>query len=384
MAHTIKMPTPGDTLEVDVERMSFGSAAVGRVVLAAGEKPLVVFVEGAAPCERVKARITRVRKNHVEALTETVIKPSPSRTTPPCHHFGACGGCQWQHLTYDAQLAAKTDVLIHQIARGTHIPEGNLRSRLQVHGAKSPLGYRARLQARGEGPHIGFYKAASKDLVPIDECPIARPEIRAAWHHFKRPKPPFKVEWTLLPDGSVRETLNQPHAAEGFTQVNPEQNAVLVDLVAGAARASGGERLLDLYGGDGNLTNAITADFTHIVSVEAYGPGEPASALKAPLAPGRHFVRERVEAFLDAKSMQRFAAFDVIIADPPREGLVGPIAGRIARLGAPTLILVSCDPSTLARDLAAFTADYEIKQLHLVDMFPQTFHIESVSVLALL
>ncbi len=390
---------PGDVIELSVERMSYGAAAVGRYSVGGPEdRPVVVFVDGAAPGERIEARITKQKKNYWEASLVRILTPSGERVTPPCPDFGVCGGCQWQHLSYAAQLRAKADVLLHQVQRATHLPREKLESLLVTHGAVNPFRYRARVQARGNGKGIGYFKAGSREIVHTEDCLIIRPEIRRAWDNFQATKPltelsrkegMFKVEWTLTETGQVREAINQEHAALGFTQINPEQNEVLRTVVEKAVLEGTGGRdlLLDLYAGDGNLSRKLSPRFERTVCVETHGLGRTAERLfqhleitdVSQLPGGVTHVSEDVGDFLRSPRFKTLKP-NAIIADPPREGLAGT-AALIAQRHVPTVVLVSCDPSTLARDLAAFIDTYEIQRLHLVDMFPQTYHLEIAAVL---
>ncbi|MBI3558104.1 MAG: class I SAM-dependent RNA methyltransferase [Deltaproteobacteria bacterium] len=383
----------GDTIELNIDRMSFGPAAVGRIQPAGEERAIVVFVEGACPNERALVKLTKNHKSYWQAQLVSIIEPSSERTQPPCPVFQRCGGCQWQHLSYPAQVAAKTEILIHQLNRATRIPSEELKAKLQVHGAFSPYGYRARLQVHGDGKGIGFFAPASHSIVHAGRCLVAHPDIQNAWSDFLANRPlaelakatgQFKIEWTRTPNGQVKEALNRKHAADGFTQVNPEQNEVLIKIVAD--RAKGGKLLLDLYGGDGNLTNSLTGSFENILSVDSYNDGADPISVQAPLKPGRLFVREKVEDFLSDQRWRDWGfegAIDCIVTDPPRDGL-REAAGHIADLQAPRVILVSCDPSTLARDLTAFTSSrYQVDAIHLIDMFPQTYHLETVVSLVL-
>ena len=353
----------------------------------------MIFVEGAAPGEQVRVKLTKNHKSYWEADLLTVIEPSSERAQPPCPVFQRCGGCQWQHLTYPAQLSAKTEILIHQLNRTTRIPGEELKAKLHVHAAANPYSYRARLQAHGDSKGLGFFAPGSHAIVHAERCLVAHPDIQKAWSDFLTNRPlaelakatgQFKVEWTRTPSGQIKEAMNRKHGAFGFTQVNPEQNEVLVKIIA--ERARGGKLLLDLYGGDGNLSNPLTGAFEHILSVDSFNDGLEPTAMRGPLKAGRHFVRERIEDFLSNQRWRDWGftrPIDCIVTDPPRDGL-REAAGRIADLRAPRVLLVSCDPSTLARDLTAFTSSrYQVDAIHLIDMFPQTYHMETVVSLVL-
>lgn len=378
----------GDLIDLKVDRMTYGSAAVGRINTFGSLKPLVIFVEGAVPGERVRARLKKHHKSYWEAELVEVLTSSPDRKSPECQVFSKCGGCQWQHLNYPAQLRSKAEILIHQLNRATRRNQDELHSKLTVHGAKNPYHYRARMQIHGDKLGIGFFAEQSHSIVHTDACPVAHIDIQKTWTEFlrsgravelSRATGIFKIEWTREDSGQIKEAINRKHGAFGFTQVNPEQNSVLVDLVT--QHAGGGQVVLDLYGGNGNLSNSLLDKYKQIVSVDSFNEGQDPVQIQGPLGAGRVFVRENVEDFLLNQRWRdwNIQKIDCVIADPPRNGMCDASL-RVASLNASRIILVSCDPSTLARDLTAFQS-YEIESLHLVDMFPQTYHMETVVVL---
>lgn len=395
-----------DVIELEIDSMSYGASAVGRYALGDGQtgkladgsreqaagagagNRVVVFVQGAMPGEKVRARVSKKHKNYWEAALVEVLRPSADRVAPPCPVFEQCGGCQWQFMSYDAQIRAKEDILTHQLHRTARLALDEIKKKLTTHPAKNPLGYRARLQAHGDAQGMGFFGTGSHSIVRTDRCIVAHPDIQKAWTEFlaKRPiaelaraRGQFKIEWTRTDNGQVREALNSKHGAFGFTQVNSEQNEVLKKLVSKLA----GEKkrvLLDLYGGDGNLSKQLSGNFEHVICVDSFNDGGAPTKVDPKANSGFVLVNARVEDFLENQYWRDwgFEQIDCVIADPPRNGL-REAAGRIADLQASRIVLVSCDPSTLARDLTAFTAaSYEVDQIHLVDMFPQTFHLETV------
>jgi 23S rRNA (uracil1939-C5)-methyltransferase len=386
----------GQVIELVVERMSFGAAAVARYQLPGQLKPVVVFVRGGAPGDRLRARVHEVHKNYWEAELLEVITPGPGRREAPCLVFGKCGGCQWQHLTYAAQLEAKRDVLLHQLRKLGKVDLALAEANLTVHPAENEFGYRVRVQARGNADGLGFYRAGSRELVMTDRCLVAHTDIEAAWSAFlasgrhqelAKDAAEFKVEWQRMPDGSVATSINKRHAALGFTQVNEAQNQVLVRTVAGEARtAQGRGLLLDLYGGRGNLSEALKPDFSKVLCVDSHNGGPPITQIRSASPLGNAVFQGDVEAFLAGRywqdSSHKLTEVDCVIADPPRAGL-GAASQAILSLKATKLILVSCDPSTFCRDLGHFLPAYQLERLHLVDMFPQTYHMEIIAVLAM-
>lgn len=382
-----------DIIELEIEKMSSGPTAVGRLQTPDNPRPMVVFVEGTLPGEKIKAKLTKNHKSYWEAELVEIMRPSPDRVEAPCPVFGKCGGCQWQHLSYSAQIHAKEDILLHHIARTTRLAQDELKAKLKTYPAKNPLGYRARMQVHGDKKGIGFFENNSHEIVHTDKCLIAHPDIQKSWTEFassrplaalaKKNKGQFKIEWTRTESGQVKEMIDRKQGADGFSQVNSEQNQVLIDLVTQLAKKNVSQKkthlLMDLYGGDGNLSKQLVQNFDHVLSVDTFNSGEKPGSIESIEEKGRIFIQESTEKFLQNKHWLNwgFKEVDCVIVDPPRNGL-REASELTAALNAPRIILVSCDPSTLARDLTAFTSSYLVESIHLIDMFPQTYHLETV------
>lgn len=372
----------GDFIELTTERMSFGPAAVGRM-----EGGIVVFVMGATPKEKVRARITKIHKNYYDAEIVEILKKSTHRVEPKCSVFNECGGCQWQHIQYSDQVEFKKEILLHQIHKTTRLDLEKLRSLTKTHAAPHPYGYRARIQVRAENNQIGFFKPGTRSLVDVEKCEVAHPKIQKKWAMFKREEleelqneyEKIKIEWALNTDGSISQAINREHAAHGFTQVNPEQNEIMQNIVREISLTSKNRFcLFDLYGGDGNLSQKLEKDFETIFTVDAFNHGVTNTQINS--TEKKHWiVHSRVDDFLKSKIWSKFGYSnpDLIIADPSRSGLEED-AIKISKLNAENIIIVSCEPSKLSRDLMPFLKTYEIRKIDLVDMFPQTYHIESI------
>ena len=372
----------GDFIELTTERMSFGPAAVGRI-----EAGMVVFVLGAAPQEKVRARITKMHKNYYDAEIVDILKKSTHRVEPKCSVFNECGGCQWQHIQYSDQVEFKKEILLHQIHKTTRLDLEKLRSLTKTHPAPHPYGYRTRIQVRAENNQIGFFKPGTRSLVDVEKCEVAHPKIQKKWATFKREEfeelqnefEKIKIEWSLNNDGSISQAINREHAAHGFTQVNPEQNEIMQNIVRELSLTSKNRLcLFDLYGGDGNLSKNLEKDFETIFTVDAFNQGVPSDQIN-PDEKKHWIVHSRVDEFLKSKVWKKFGYSkpDAVIADPSRNGL-DEDALYISKLNAENVIIVSCEPSKLSRDLMPFLKAYEISKIDLIDMFPQTYHIESI------
>jgi 23S rRNA (uracil1939-C5)-methyltransferase len=365
------------------------------------------------PGERVRAEVAREKPGLIWARTLEVLDPAADRIAPQCPYFGRCGGCHYQHASYQAQLAAKRAILGEELRRlGKIEPPADI----QVL-AGEPWAYRNRVQLHIEGQSLGYREARSRKLCPITQCPIASPKLNEAiaalngmlrdrrWPRFLRSleifadeqyvqlnimetaqpvarrffdwcaeRIPGLVAGALDYDGRFRVSRNS------FFQVN----RFLIDALVENAIAGGfGETAIDLYSGVGLFAVALARSFQRVVAVESNsaavgdlrfnaerGAGVPACH------PGVIQAEQATaEAYLEALA----AAPDFILLDPPRVGMGKTIVRRLLELKPRRLTIVSCDPATLARDLALLLGGgWRIEQMTLVDLFPQTYHLETV------
>ena len=338
----------------------------------------------------------------VHAHLIQVIEPAPERVAPPCPHFGICGGCHYQHAPYEYQLARKVEILREQLRR---VGKLDYPGEIGVISGP-PLGYRNRAQFHIAGEHIGYLAARSHDLVAIpDQCPIASPRLNQALamlrerlHDPKFPRFVHAIEVftnerevqinALEADRPVARSfydwmestvaLDYPTSSGAF-RVSPRSffqvNRFLIEpLVESAIAEARGNTALDLYAGVGLFTRALAARFENVIAVES---GSSAARDLEVNVPGIAIEKTRVEDFLAKLDKTP----DFVLADPPRTGLGKTVVANLARLAPPRLTIVSCDPATLARDLAGLP-NYKIEQLTLVDLFPQTYHLETVASLS--
>jgi 23S rRNA (uracil1939-C5)-methyltransferase len=390
------------SLQLHIEKLVYGGEGLSR---SEGE---VVFTPFVLPGETVEAERAEARKHVQRARLLRVKEPSPERVEPPCPVFGRCGGCQYQHGAYDAQLRFKRDILAETLRRVGKI--GFDTARIGIESAE-PFAYRNRAQFHFESGRVGFREMNSRRLVAIEQCPIGSPKINEVmvtlnrmvrdrrWPAFVRSLEVFtderQVQWNVLETeqpvarrffewlaqevpgtvaGPLEYAVNEdPFQVSGtsFFQVNRFLLPRLAGLAIGEA---GGASAWDLYAGVGLFTLPMARRFERVSAVEggrsAGDLHHNAECVRAPVS----VVGEQVEAFL-AKSK---AAPDFVLADPPRAGLGKAAAARLAELRPAALVIVACDPATLARDLAALQAVYEIERITMVDLFPQTFHLETI------
>ncbi len=357
----------------------------GRVVLA----PFVLPGELA----RVEAG------DEVRAELIEVLEPSPDRVAPPCPVFAKCGGCHYQHAPYEYQLARKSEILREQLRRVGKI---DYQGKITVISGP-PLGYRNRAQFHIENGRIGYLAARSRDLVPIDHCPISSPRVNEALTMLRSRvnDPKFSALDVHSIEVFTNETAVQinvlesdQHVAKSFYdwmestvaldypttfgafRVSPRSffqvNRFLIESLADAALEHAmGKTALDLYAGAGLFARRMKEKFESVVAVESGASAVRDLEVNVPGVTAEHARVEDYLAKLDKTP-------DFVLADPPRSGLGKIVAANLARLAPPHITIVSCDPATLARDLAVL-GKYKIDRLTLVDLFPQTFHLETIA-----
>jgi 23S rRNA (uracil1939-C5)-methyltransferase len=426
-----------DELTLSIEKLVYGGDGLAH---ADGNTVFVPFV---MPGEGVRAEIKQKRNKLIWARLLEVTSPSPLRQKALCPHFQTCGGCHYQHIPAAEQLQLKKGILRETLSRlGRVTWDGPI-----IEHSAQPYGYRNRAQwaLRDSKPlALGYFLPESSVIVPIDVCPVLSPllektfeqlqnmtrsthlpekvlEIEAfvdwtddkialnvAFERFPKPAAELaaafrqalpKMESLLLLDQSKdRFELTGPgflyHEAAGFRfrvshlsffQVN---RFLVEDLLKTMTSGAKGDVALDLYAGVGFFTLPLAKAFNKVVSVDANLAATRdlyANAESAGVTITSH--NEHAEEFL-RKTQERP---DFVSLDPPRAGLGAGAAAALAALGAPEIAYLSCDPSTLARDLAVLTGSakkkdgdvapavrYEISEMHLFDLFPQTFHIETL------
>jgi 23S rRNA (uracil1939-C5)-methyltransferase len=385
-----------------VEKLVYGGDGLSRL------DGRVVFTPFVLPGERIRARSKQEKPGLIRANVLDVLDPAPERVAAPCPYFGRCGGCHYQHAPYAYQLGMKRAILVEELRRlGKFEPPREID---MISG--EPWGYRNRAQLHVENNRLGYREARSHTLCPIDHCPISSPKINEAirtlvsmqrdqrWPRFmrileiftdeeqvqlnvletERPVARRFFDWCveMIPGvvtGAVDYQGRFRVSSNSFFQVN---RFLHDELVAAALEGLEGETALDLYAGVGLFSLALARRYRQVVAVESGG-----GAVR-----DLQFNGERA-GLTNLKSEQRTAeeflttllkAPDLVLLDPPRAGLGNVVVERLLALRPRHVEIVACDPSTLARDLALLLAGgYVIERMTLVDLFPQTFHLETVA-----
>jgi len=378
------------SFEVEVERILPGGMGLAH---AAGK---TLFVSLAAPGDRVRVRIDREQGNVLFASIEEIITPAPVRIEPPCPYFGRCGGCDFQQLTYEAQLAAKAEMIrdcLHRIARLDEVPD--------VVVTPSPNEWRYRMRATWqidrEERTVGYYERGSRRVCDVADCAVLRPELQAKleavratdWSEFPTDlkhldvvagengvsfAPPFAEFQTSELSLTVAQEVYQ-YNAESFFQINPSLLGPLVEFALGDAA---GESVLDLYSGVGLFTLPLSRRFKHVVAVEA-NPAAARFARRNLQRAGLTNTRVVTATVTDWIRNAEAERADFILLDPPRAGAESAVIKGMLDLRPHYISYVSCDPATLARDLKKLIAGgYTIDSIVGFDLFPQTHHVETV------
>jgi len=444
----------GEELELRIDSLAYGGNGVGRL------NGFVVFVRGALPGDRVRAKVTKVKRGFAEAAAEAVLEPSPDRVEAPCPHFGVCGGCRFQDLAYEVQVAAKERQVLDALARIGRIPEPPVEP---IVPSSSLYHYRNKLEysftQTEDGVALGFHRAGRWDeVIGIEICLLttelgnaireavrdwAREErleaydqatgegylrhlvvregrntgqvlvvlVTAPGERFEtgyfvdvlRRFPEVRsIHWaindtpaerTSLPtrllwgDEALEEEILglrvrvRPNA---FLQTNTEMAERLYELAREYAGLTGVENVFDLYCGTGTIGLSLAGQAKAVwgleISEEAVACAIENAALNG--IENAHFFAGNVGQTIE-ELVEEAGTPDLVVVDPPRAGLAGKALRRLGKIGAPRIVYVSCNPTTLASDVKVLREDfsYELRRCRPVDMFPHTPHVESVSLL---
>ena len=366
----------GDKINLTIHDLAFGGEGVGRI------DEFVVFVPFVITGETVEAEITEVKKNFARAKLLRVVTASPERVAPECRYFGACGGCQYQHIGYAAQLRFKHKQVADLFERVGKISRDVV---APVLPCPSPYGYRNRIMIRSQwnGPakklEIGFIRTDNKFVEDIEECKIAEPALNEQITHVRANPPPkggIKVVLRVQPE-------NWEVPRDSFFQNNFFLLPKLVETVREFLQAGGARHLIDLYCGVGFFGIEAAGVVDSFVGVEY---DQLAIAAARQNAASRkinngEFVAAKVEAILP-ELLQKFSADKTaVILDPPRKGCWPETLELLRQTRPAQVVYVSCHPATMARDLNILCADgvFELARVQPLDMFPQTQHVECVA-----
>jgi 23S rRNA (uracil1939-C5)-methyltransferase len=426
---------PGDSgTNARIEKLVYGGDGLAR------QGETTVFVPYVIPGEEIRLGHAARKKKFVRAQIGEILEASPGRVAPLCRHFTRCGGCHYQQMPHEMQLRWKTEILRETLRRLGRI---EWTDEIALHSA-SPWEYRNRAQwkvrllqggsSRESG--VGYFRAGTEELCPVEECPIVSPLLQKTLRSLRDAAsrnqiPPGLREVEAFADSSDEAMLvtaafstspaNAERAAHMLQSILPGRTSVCIqglsgergtlsgpafldirvaeygyrvsfdsffqvnrflleDLLATATTIAGeGSSLLDLYAGVGFFSLPLARRFARVHAVESGVAASGDLAMNiARAGGGASAERAPVEDFLRRAKVKP----DVVLLDPPRAGVAPEALDPLAALRAPKILYLSCEPSTLARDLAGlFSRGYVVRSIDLFDMFPQTYHIESLVVL---
>ncbi len=418
---------------VRIESVAYQGYGVGRV------DGKVTFVPYTLVGDEAWIEMREEKKTYSTGRLIQLLKPSPGRVIPPCPYFGTCGGCQWQHVDYSIQTEQKKEILTETLKR-----LGGLKEipSIGVFPSPKPYDYRVRVQLKVRGKAMGYYQERSHRIVDIERCPISHPLVnrilRDLRHQFRALSAMEGVEVNVSPEEGRGALLLHPHSYDpqaepsatellrrqpilkgvaiiqedrhllvgdptlnftlpsihekkerevklrispgSFSQINPEQNQRLVRTVLEFSEVNPEDKVLDLYAGAGNLTLSLAMEGGEVLGIEENKTAFQDAGFNAERNGMKNcrFIQGRVE---DVLSGWKRESPDLIVLDPPRTGCK-TILEQVVRLKPRKIIYVSCEPTTFARDLRQFRErGYFLQKLSLIDMFPQTYHMETVGLL---
>jgi 23S rRNA (uracil1939-C5)-methyltransferase len=423
----------GERFEVEIEALAYGGDGVSHA-----PDGRTLFVPHSAPGDRLEVEIRESHQRYARAKVERVLSPGAARQTPSCPVAGQCGGCQWQHLDYSSQLQAKENFLVQSLRRLGGLEEIPLEAILP---SPQPFHYRNKAIVPFATEHFGFYREGSHEIVPLPQegCGIqsessnlallflqehlkGRPEIKHALVRSNnagevlialvtasplsgdfspwlkdckglkgvvnnlQPKAGNTVlgreSQLLCGEGFLEERIEEFRfrlSASSFFQVNSGQIPGLWNLIHGLRTWSPGEKVLEIYSGIGTLSLPMGQWGADLLGVESWQDAVADARDNARL---NQLDGLRFECQDATKAPELFPEAKLILVDPPRKGMERELLEKIGLHGAKEFIYVSCDPSSLARDLKLLLAQgWHLKRIQALDMFPQTYHVESVSYL---
>jgi tRNA/tmRNA/rRNA uracil-C5-methylase (TrmA/RlmC/RlmD family) len=373
---SVQQFSPGQVLTLTVADIAFGGEGVAR------HEDFVIFVPFVLPGEVVEVELTEVKKRFGRARLLRVITPSEERATPACAHFGACGGCQYQHMAYATQLRVKRKQVADLFQRIGGLAEEVV---APVVPCPQPYGYRNRIMIRSQWNkpeqrlNIGFVRGDCGLVEDVFDCKIAEPALNDQIRHVRANPPPkggIKVVLRIPPE-------NWEVPPDSFFQNNFFLLPGLVATVQAALKDNGARHLVDLYCGVGFFGIELAAAVESFVGVE-YDQRAIAAARRNAAArqcQNGEFIAATVEEALPQLIHRFSATATAVILDPPRKGCRREILELLRAQRPQQVIYVSCHPATMARDLNILTADgvFRVAGVTPLDMFPQTQHVECVA-----
>ncbi len=345
-----------EEVELEISDVGFGGDGVGRV------EGRVWFVPFTLPGEKVVARVVTAKKDFVRAELVRVVAAAAERVEPRCEYFGKCGGCSYQHASYDFQLELKKRQVLSLLRRVARVGDGEVTVR-DVVPCVPEFGYRNRITVHIQDGVTGFHRPGGKGLVDIKACAIASEEVNRKLAEF-RAKRPY--------DG--HRTLRAYAGPSGFRQTNDFMAEKLAETVCGFFDG-GGELLVDAYCGGGFFSRRLREKFRRVVGVD-WSVAAIAAARENAAENEEYLEADAADGLREVLGAEGGLGGLSVLLDPPAEGLAPEVAEMLAARTCSPLVYVSCNPSTFARDAAKLSARHRLTEIALFDMFAQTAEIE--------
>ena len=382
----------GEILEVSIEKIvpnGFGLAFA---------ENLTIFVSLAAKGDRLRVKIIQLKGKTAFAEIVEIIEPSPQRIEPKCKYFGKCGGCDFQQMNYEAQLEAKISILRDCLSR---IGKINYEREIEIIGSPQEYEYRARAawHIATRQKKIGYFQRNSHKIIDVKECPILTPELQnlltelretveweSFWAEIVEVEAANSGENVSIYSNEIVEPTEEIefqsngnryfYDAQSFFQGNP---FLIESLIETATKNAKGETALDLYCGVGLFTLPLAKNFTNVAGVEGYERAVDFARKNVENAriENAEIFAENVGEWL-AENVKELQNIDFVLLDPPRAGTEKETIENILKIAPKEISYVSCEPSTLARDLQILAKSYTIESITALDLFPQTHHVETV------
>jgi 23S rRNA (uracil1939-C5)-methyltransferase len=376
--------------EVQIEKLVYRGQGLGH------HHGKVVFVPFSVPGDLLSVHAVEEKKKFFRAEIQEIISPGAGRVSPACPHFAACGGCHWQQLKYSGQVETKRQILEETLHH--HLPQTRGLP-ISMKPCSQPFEYRsrARVQLRGSGAQttVGFFRIASHHVENVFRCPLLRPPLNEALDKIRKSRieaksDPGRPELDIAcsdegiafsENAILRRTVGEFQysiAPSVFFQANDFMVAELVSIVRDLAGKAGSGFAADLFAGVGLFSLPLARLFETVVAVENSPAASRFCAVNASNAgiTNIHAICADVTAWLESETT---TGWDLVVLDPPRMGAGPGVIEGIRKKMPKIIIYVSCDPQTMARDLSRIAGDeYRVDHIEGLDLFPQTYHFETV------
>lgn len=405
-----------DTFDVFIEKLDHFGNGLAKV------ENQYIFVKNALPKETIKIEITKVKKKFLNAKMIEIITPTADRVSVPCPYYGICGGCQVMHQAHFKQLEFKKEKVVELFQKFAGVQD----LKIEAIDSGKPFSYRNKVVFHGKNQMLGLYQEKSNDLVEVENCLLVEDGLNQIYHKMKEYlkknsdariedltiRKTSSNEYMLILNGNLnlktflsyldsfslksvyfnqKLVYGEEYITEdifgfkfriypnAFFQVNYEMMKKLYQVVMDYYQDKNYQTVLDLYCGTGTIGMLVSFYVKELIGVEVVHDSIIAANQNKKINQLSNvtFLEGKVE-----NHISKFQNIDSIILDPPRSGLDSKTRETILKIAPQSIIYISCDPATLARDLKELLEDYTIEKVHLVDMFPNTYHVECVCVLS--